>query len=89
MQQNISKTLHYVTERQKMVTQFSQSTMACPHCGDLAPRVKRTLRDRVVSWFIPVKRYRCDYCDWTATSVTSRISGPKAPVAAKPAADTP
>lgn len=62
--------------------------MACPHCGDLAPRVKRTLRDRIVSWFTPLKRYHCDYCDWTATFVTSRVPLQEASDVAKPAADT-
>jgi uncharacterized Zn finger protein (UPF0148 family) len=39
--------------------------IVCPHCGDLASRVKRTLGDRLASLIKPVKRYRCDFCAWT------------------------
>jgi hypothetical protein len=81
--------LHYVTKGTNMVTKFLRSTVACPHCGDLAPRVKRTLRDRIVSWFAPVKRYRCDYCDWTATFATLPAPFPQALGAAKPVPETP
>jgi hypothetical protein len=68
-----------------MVTKIFRSTVACPHCGDLAPRVKRTLRDRIVSLFTPVKRYRCDYCDWTATFASLRAPNSELPDAAKSA----
>ncbi len=37
----------------------------CPQCGDPATRVKRNLRDRITSLLKPVKRYRCDFCNWT------------------------
>ncbi|MBC7444985.1 MAG: hypothetical protein H7273_05870 [Polaromonas sp.] len=37
----------------------------CPQCGDSANRVQRKLSDRIVSLVKPVKRYRCDFCDWT------------------------
>lgn len=38
----------------------------CPQCGETAMRVKRRLRDRFLSLFKPVKRYRCGFCNWTA-----------------------
>ena len=41
--------------------------IVCPHCGDQASRVQRTWGDRIVSLIKPVKRYRCDFCDWTAS----------------------
>jgi len=48
-------------------TVLPKGRIVCPHCGDLAERVKRTLGDRIVSLLRPVKRYRCDFCDWTGT----------------------
>jgi transposase-like protein len=62
-----------------MVTKSLRSTVACPHCGDLAPRVKRTLHDRIASIFTPIKRYRCDYCNWTATFANSRAPSLEVP----------
>ena len=41
--------------------------LVCPHCGDFASRRKRTLLDRLLSLIKPVKRYQCDYCDWSGT----------------------
>ena len=41
--------------------------IACPRCGDTAHRVQRKWSDRIVSLVKPVKRYRCDFCDWTGT----------------------
>lgn len=38
--------------------------IVCPGCGDFASRVPRKLIDRLRSLIQPVKRYRCDYCDW-------------------------
>ncbi len=38
----------------------------CPQCSDPASRVKRKLGDRIASLISPVKRYRCDFCGWTA-----------------------
>jgi transposase-like protein len=41
--------------------------IVCPQCSDTAHRVQRTWGDRIVSLIKPVKRYRCDFCDWTGT----------------------
>ena len=72
-----------------MVTQSLRGTVACPHCGDMAPRVKRTLRDRVVNWFTPIKRYRCDYCDWTETFAAAHTPANEVPGGAAEQASTP
>ena len=47
-------------------TSLNKGKIICPRCGDLAIRVKRTLGDRLVSLFRPIKRYRCDFCEWSA-----------------------
>ncbi|CAN5449359.1 hypothetical protein BH10PSE16_BH10PSE16_43090 [soil metagenome] len=48
------------------LTHLRKGKIVCPQCGDTATRVKRRLRDRLVSLIKPVKRYRCDFCNWTA-----------------------
>lgn len=47
------------------LTSLRKGKIVCPQCGDTATRVRRRLRDRLVSLIRPVKRYRCDFCDWT------------------------
>ena len=49
--------------------------MVCPQCGDPATRVKRNLLDRVKSFLNPVKRYRCDFCNWTGTVLKDKSKG--------------
>ena len=39
--------------------------MSCPVCGEKIGRVRRKFFDRVKSLFVPLKRYRCDICDWS------------------------
>jgi hypothetical protein len=41
--------------------------IVCPCCGDYALRRKRTLPDRLLSLIKPIKRYRCDFCEWSGT----------------------
>ncbi|WP_349280980.1 hypothetical protein ABLV49_07425 [Polaromonas hydrogenivorans] len=53
-----------------LLIKTANGKIVCPRCGELAPRVKRRLIDRVISLFKPVKRYRCEFCDWKQ-SVTS------------------
>jgi hypothetical protein len=38
----------------------------CPRCAGSVERVRRRLIDRIVSVFVPVRRYRCrnDACSW-------------------------
>lgn len=48
-------------------TVIGKGKIVCPRCGDLASRVKRRPYDRIVSLLKSVKRYRCDFCDWTGT----------------------
>lgn len=45
--------------------------IVCPGCGDLASRVSRKLSDRLLNLLNPVKRYHCQYCNWTGTIVTA------------------
>ncbi|MDB5929758.1 MAG: hypothetical protein JWR60_1465 [Polaromonas sp.] len=45
--------------------------LVCPCCSELATRVTRKLHDRVFNMFKPIKRYHCDYCDWTGTIVNT------------------
>jgi hypothetical protein len=49
--------------------------LVCPCCGDMAFRVRRRLRDRLLSLFKDVKRYHCEFCGW-AESIAAQPSGP-------------
>jgi hypothetical protein len=44
----------------------SQPAFTCPRCGMAVTRVRRTLLDRLSSFFVPQLRVRCDaaYCGW-------------------------
>jgi len=48
--------------------QSSSANHACPRCDAPLDRVQRRIVDRLVSWFTPVRRYRCRMkgwsCDW-------------------------
>ncbi len=46
---------------------------ACPMCGGELHRVHRYPRDRILAFFIPVKRYRCKdrTCGWSGLRVAS------------------
>lgn len=50
--------------------------MKCPQCGESAHRVKRTWFDRMVSFFKPVKRYKCDICDWEHSVLSPNNKSP-------------
>jgi len=47
------------------------STLTCPVCGSPLYRVHRRPRDRFLSWFVPVRRYRCKNhdCGWSGLRV--------------------
>jgi small-conductance mechanosensitive channel len=49
----------------------SLTEITCPVCGGELRRVRRTLLDRVISQFVPVRRYRCKNldCRWTGLRV--------------------
>ena len=40
------------------------SNIQCPRCGEIVRRISRSMIDRIASWFKPVKRYQCEFCDW-------------------------
>lgn len=49
----------------------SYAGTTCPACGGSLHRTRRTLMDRVVNQFVPVRRYRCKNpdCRWTGLRV--------------------
>ena len=49
----------------------------CPNCGEWARRIPRRLRDRLLNPFRPVKRYRCDFCDWIASVPVNQVPDKK------------
>jgi hypothetical protein len=48
----------------------------CPQCNGPVERVRRRILDRLVSWIMPVHRYRCRMkgwgCDWEGNLRTKR-----------------
>jgi transposase-like protein len=57
------------------------SEHGCPLCAAFLIRVKRRTRDRLISLFVPLERYRClDFsCNWEGNlraERSSRSSGP-------------
>lgn len=43
------------------------SQQVCPECGSRLHRVHRRTRDKLVTWILPLRRYRCinHACRWT------------------------
>ena len=43
------------------------SSPICPECGSPLHRVHRHTRDRLITWIVPLRRYRCvdPDCRWT------------------------
>jgi hypothetical protein len=52
---------------------MASKNIACPRCGETVRRIKRRLIDRIVSYFKPVKRYQCEFCDWEDSIVTGSV----------------
>lgn len=52
--------------------------VTCPHCNGSIHRVPRRWIDRLVSNFIPARRYRCRaiYCCWEGNLRTTPPSAP-------------
>ena len=48
----------------------------CPQCGSELQRVHRRSSDRIISIFVPVRRYRCNNreCGWSGTRVSTSSS---------------
>jgi transposase-like protein len=36
----------------------------CPHCGRATYRVRRRQIDKLLSLFVPLRRFRCGHCGW-------------------------
>jgi hypothetical protein len=45
---------------------MANNNCQCPLCAGYVVRIHRRYIDRVISWFVPVHRYKCrDYnCQW-------------------------
>lgn len=52
--------------------------LLCPHCLGSLSRVRRDLLDRLISVFVPVRRYRCPTmrCEWEGLLRISRVTPP-------------
>jgi hypothetical protein len=59
--------------RWRLVRSASQTALRCPRCGGGVHRVHRRWGDRVVSLFVPVRRYRCSNreCRWCGIQVAA------------------
>jgi hypothetical protein len=52
--------------RWRLTTMPRFTMRKCPHCGGSLHRIRRRLRDRMVSVLVPVRRYQCKNpdCQW-------------------------
>lgn len=50
--------------------------IACPRCGSVVERVARRPIDRLISYLVPVYRYRCRSlrCGWTGNIRQSKAT---------------
>jgi len=71
--------------RWRLIRTASLTTLRCPRCSGSIRRVHRRWGDRVVSWFVPVRRYRCANreCHWCGIRVATSRHDPE-PAAARP-----
>jgi hypothetical protein len=53
------------------------TVIKCPHCGSVIHRVHRHGGDRLVRWFVPVRRYRCANrkCRWSGLRIVTGEHG--------------
>ena len=60
--------------RWQLLRAVSLSRLKCPRCGAEIHRVHRRRLDRLVSYYVPVKRYRCfsSQCRWSGLRVDTR-----------------
>jgi len=58
------------------ISGHSSRERVCPRCNSPVERVRRRILDRLVSWIMPVHRYRCRMkgwgCDWEGNLRTKR-----------------
>ena len=71
--------------RWRLVRSASQTALRCPRCTGGVHRVHRRRGDRVVSLFIPVRRYRCSNkeCRWCGIRVAVSRNIPEPTVSAE------
>jgi hypothetical protein len=65
--------------RWRLVRSASQTVLRCPRCGGGVHRVHRRWGDRIVSLFVPVRRYRCSNreCRWCGVHVAASRNVPE------------
>jgi hypothetical protein len=65
--------------RWRLTRSASLTAIRCPRCSGAIHRVHRRWGDRVVSWFVPVRRYRCSNseCRWCGIRVASGQHDPE------------
>jgi hypothetical protein len=65
--------------RWRLTRSASLTILRCPRCGGTVHRVHRRWGDRVLSWFVPVRRYRCSKggCRWCGLRVAASQHGPE------------
>jgi len=71
--------------RWRLIRAESLTTLRCPRCGGSIHRVHRRTRDRLVGWFVLVRRYRCSNkeCRWCGIRVATGEHGPEPTVSAE------
>ncbi len=54
----------------------------CPHCASRALRIPRRLRDRLFSFIVPLRRYRCESpeCRWEGNLPAPHLQNRSGPV---------
>lgn len=69
--------------RWRMLRSPALTTLRCPKCGGAIHRVHRRWHDRLISFYVPVRRYRCadGQCHWQGRRVDT-THGPARPPAA-------
>lgn len=65
--------------RWRLMRSASQTALCCPRCGGGVHRVHRRRGDRIVSFFVPVRRYRCSNreCRWCGIRVAASRNVPE------------
>lgn len=61
-----ARTSQYADARRDCTSGHGASLPVCPRCRGLTYRIPRRALDRLISWFVPVRRYRCRSmnCHW-------------------------
>lgn len=59
--------------RWRIIRSPAWSDKACPRCGQELHRIHRAPGDRLIGWFLPVRRYLCKNpdCGWTGLRINT------------------